>query len=110
MTPQTVATAAALAAVGRLVWGLLVWTSHIYLLTNQRIVTIKGVINVSIFQANLRKIQRTNLYQPLIERIFGLGTLTFATAATTTYDSSWVMIPRPIQTHEQVVAAINKVQ
>lgn len=110
LTPQTLATTAALVSLGRLIWALLVWTSHIYLLTNQRLVTIKGVLNVSIYQANLRKIQRTILYRPLMERLLGLGTIGFATAATNTFDSSWVMIPHSLQTHESIVAAINKVQ
>jgi uncharacterized membrane protein YdbT with pleckstrin-like domain len=107
---QTVVSLGAMVCTGRLIWALLVWTSHIYLLTNQRVVTIKGVVNVTIFQTNLRRIQRTELYRPLVERILSLGTIGFATAATTSFDSSWVMISRPMQTHEQIVAAISKVQ
>ncbi len=108
LTPQTVAVVTVLVVLGRLIWGLLVWTSHIYMLTNQRVVTIKGVINVHVFQAPLRKVQRTALYLPWVMRILGIGTVGLATAATTGFDSTWVMIGRPLQTHEQVVAAINK--
>jgi len=108
-TPTSVALLTVLACVGRLVWALLVWTSHIYMLTNQRIVTIKGVLNVHMFQAHLRKIQKTDLYRPLIYQILGTGTLAFSTAASSgDADSTWQMISRPVQTHEQVVAAINK--
>jgi uncharacterized membrane protein YdbT with pleckstrin-like domain len=108
-TPTTVAVIAALAVVGRLIWALLVWTSHIYMLTNQRIVTIKGVLNVHMFQANLRKIQKTDVYRPLVQRLLGTGTLAFSTAAAGgDIDSTWVMIARPDETHEQIVAAINK--
>jgi hypothetical protein len=110
MTPQNMAIIAMLVCLGRLVWALLVWTSHVYLLTNQRIVTIKGVVNVVVFQSNLRKIQRTTLYKPLVLRFFGLGNIGIATAATTTFDSVWEMLPRPVTTHEQLVAAINRVQ
>jgi uncharacterized membrane protein YdbT with pleckstrin-like domain len=99
-----------LICMGRLVWALLVWTSHIYMLTNQRVVTIKGVINVRMFQAHLRKIQRTTLFQPLLLRLFSTGTIGFATAATIDFDSTWVMIARPLHTHESIVAAINKAQ
>ena len=97
-------------AVGRLVWALLVWTSHVYLLTNQRIVTIKGVINVTVYQAHLRKIKRTTLYRPWYLRIFGLGTIGFATAATETFDSTWLMLPHPIDAHEKVVRTIRRMQ
>lgn len=109
-SPRQAAVLTTVVVMGRLVWGLLVWTSHIYLLTNQRIVTIKGVINVAIFQTNLRKVQRTSLFRPWYERIFGLGTVGFATAATYEFDSTWVMIGSPLEVHEQVVAAIRKVQ
>ncbi len=108
---RSVSVGAAAVVLGRLFWALLVWTSHIYILTDQRIITIKGVLNVAIFQATLRKIQRTTLYQPLYQRIFGLGTIGFATAAAvSSFDSTWVMIPHPNQTHEQIVAAISRVQ
>jgi hypothetical protein len=108
ITPQSVALVTALLCLGRVVWALLVWTSHIYMLTNLRIVTIKGVINVAVFQAPLRKIQRTVLYKPLALRLFGVGTIGFATAATTEFDSTWLMVARPVPVHEAVVAAINK--
>jgi uncharacterized membrane protein YdbT with pleckstrin-like domain len=110
VSSHTLALIAVIICLGRLVWALLVWTSHIYMLTNQRIVTIKGVINVNMFQANLRKIQRTTLCQPLLLRLFSTGTIGFATAATTDFDSTWLMIARPLQTHEAIVAAINKAQ
>jgi uncharacterized membrane protein YdbT with pleckstrin-like domain len=110
-SPTSVALLTVLACVGRLIWALLVWTSHTYMLTNQRIVTIKGVLNVHMFQAHLRKVQKTDLYRPLIYQILGTGTLAFSTAAASgDADSTWQMIARPVQAQEQVVAAINKMQ
>jgi uncharacterized membrane protein YdbT with pleckstrin-like domain len=110
VAPNSIAFLTVLLCLGRLIWALLVWTSHTYMLTNQRIVTIKGVINVDMYQATLRKIQRTTLYQPWLLRLFSTGTIGFATAATTDFDSTWFMIARPLHTHEAIVAAINKVQ
>ena len=73
------------------------------------ILTIKGVINVHMFQAPLREIQKTEVYRPLGQRLFGTGTIAFSTAAAAaTVDSTWVMIARPVEVHEQVVAAIHK--
>ena len=110
VTPNNLGITAALLSLGRLIWGLLVWTSHTYMLTNQRIVTIKGVLNVAVVTLNLRKVQRTNLYRPFWMRLFGLGTIGIATAATETLDATWVLVSRPIETHEAIVAAIRKVQ
>jgi len=107
--PPTVAFATVLAVVGRLIWALLVWTSHIYMLTNQRIVTIKGVINVHMFQTQLRKVQKTDVYRPIAQRIFLTGTLGFSTAAAAgSADSTWVMIARPMETHRRIVEEIQR--
>jgi hypothetical protein len=109
VTPYTVSLIAVLVATGRLIWALLVWTSHIYMLTNIRILTIKGVINVHMFQAHLRKIQSTRVYRPLGQRLFSTGTLGFSTAAAAgAPESTWTMIHRPLETHEQILAAIHK--
>jgi hypothetical protein len=109
LTPPAIALITVLACVGRLVWALLVWTSHIYMLTNRRILTIKGVINVGMFQAQLRKIQNVRLYRPIGQRLFAAGTIGFSTAAAAgAPESTWVMIARPGETHEQIMAAIGK--
>lgn len=109
--PTEVALITVLAVVGRLVWALLVWTSHIYMLTNLRVVTIKGVINVHMFQSQLRKIQKTEIFRPLGQRIFWTGTVGFSTAAAAgTVDSTWVMLSHPVETHQRIVAAISKAQ
>jgi uncharacterized membrane protein YdbT with pleckstrin-like domain len=109
ITPSMIALITLLVCVGRLVWALLVWTSHIYMLTNRRILTIKGVINVYMFQAQLRKMQKIELYRPLGQRLFLTGTIGFSTAAAAgAAESTWVMIARPLETHEQIMAAIHK--
>ncbi len=71
---------------------------YIYI-CDQRIVTIKVVLNVAIFQAT----HENSTHHPLpaaVQRIFGLrGTIGFATAAAvSSFDSTWVMIPHPNQT------------
>jgi len=111
LTPRGVATVTGLVCAGRLVWSLMVWSSHRYMLTNLRVVTIKGVINVRMFQAQLRKIQKTELYRPILQRLVGTGTIGFATAAAAgDVESTWVMIARPGWVHARVVEAIHKAQ
>ena len=110
LSSYNLAVCTSLICLARLIWALLVWTSHTYMLTNQRIITIKGVLNVTVVAINLRKVQRTTLYKPFLLRLLNLGTIGIATAATETYDATWLMIARPVETHEQMVAAIAKVQ
>jgi uncharacterized membrane protein YdbT with pleckstrin-like domain len=109
LTPRSIAFITLLVCLGRIIWALLVWTSHVYMLTNRRVVTIKGVINVHVFQAPLRKIQSTLLYRPIFQRLIGTGTIGFSTAAAAgSPESTWVMISRPEETLAQITNTMNK--
>ena len=69
LSPNVVGLVMVLVCLGRLMWALLVWTSHVYMLTNRRIVTIKGVINVSMFQARCGK-SRTRCSTALWDNVY----------------------------------------
>ncbi|HVT83342.1 MAG TPA: hypothetical protein VHM90_22065, partial [Phycisphaerae bacterium] len=58
-----------------------------------------------------RKIQKTELYRPLLQRLVGTGTIGFATAAAAgDVESTWVMVGRPEWVHARVAEAIHKAQ
>lgn len=84
------------------------WVSRIYVLTNCRILRVRGVLTVDVFECALRRIQHTSLVLPLSERIFSIGTLVFATAGTAGPEAAWVMIARPSEVHEIVVEYIRR--
>ena len=42
------------------------------------------------------------------ERVFGLGTLGFATAGTALREAYWVMLAKPLEVHKTVVETINR--
>ena len=67
-----------------------------------------GVLRVSVFEAPLRNIQHTSVFSLLRERLFGLGTIGFATAGSDVFEAYWVMIPRPFAVHKVVVDAIER--
>lgn len=92
----------------RIIWQFFEWLSRVYVLTDRRVVRIRGVIRVSVFESPLRTIQHTSAFFSLRERIFGLGSIGFATAGTGTIEAIWEMIPSPLETHQQVVHAINR--
>jgi len=108
VTHQQFALAATIAICLRLVWAFAVWASHSYLLTERRVITIKGVFHAAEFQCPLRKIQRTVLDEPFIFRLLGVGTIGFATATGNQFDSTWVMLARPRMIHQKVIAAIER--
>lgn len=92
----------------RLFWQFLEWLSRVYVLTDQRVIRVMGVMRISIFEAPLQQIQHTSLLFSVRERVLGLGTLAFATAGTGGYEAFWVMLDRPLEVHQKVVQTLRR--
>ena len=99
--------AAGCAAV-RLVWQFLEWLSRVYVLTDRRVVRVRGVLRINVFESALRHIQHTSTTFNLRERATGLGSIHFATAGTGVAEASWEMIARPMEVHQTVVKALER--
>ena len=100
---------ATLAIIGlRLFWQMLDWLSHVYVLTDQRIIRVMGVLNVQVFECPLQKIQQTDLILPLIQRLFWLGSIGFATAGTAAHEAYWLMVARPLEVHKKIVETLRR--
>ncbi len=95
-------------ATARLLWQCLEWWGLVYVLTDRRVIRRTGVLQVSIFEAPLRNIQHTSIFQPFRERIFGLGSIGFATAGSDVFDAFWVMIRQPYAVHKVVMETIQR--
>ncbi len=67
-----------------------------------------GVLRVSVFEAPLRNIQHTSVFRLLRERLFGLGSIGFATAGSDVFDAFWVTVRQPFGVHRTVVEAIRR--
>ncbi len=92
----------------RLFWQFLDWLSRLYVLTDQRIIRMKGVTRVQVFETPLKNVQHTETIFTLRERLFALGTITFATSGTAGIDASWLMVPQPLEVHRIVVQALRR--
>lgn len=92
----------------RLFWQMLEWLSHVYVLTDQRVIRVKGVLNVQVFECPLQKIQQTDLILPLLQRIFWLGSIGFATAGTAMHEAYWLMVARPLDVHAKIVETLRR--
>ena len=92
----------------RMFWQFLEWLSRVYVLTDQRMIRVQGVIRVWVFEARFKQIQHTGLVFNLRERIFRLGTVTFATAGTAVTEVSWEMIAQPLQVHQRIVQTLRR--
>ena len=61
-----------------------------------------------LFEAPLRNIQHTGVFARVRERLFGLGTIGFATAGSDGYEAFWAMIAQPYEVHRTVTQAIER--
>jgi len=107
---QLLALVCVAASVVRILTAFLQWLSRIYVLTNRRIIRVRGVLRIHIFECPLSRIQNTVLSLSVSERLFALGTILFATAGTGRTEAAWVMVARPIEVHEIVVEYIRRAQ
>ena len=89
----------------RLVVGFLDWLGRIYAMTDRRVFRIRGILRVRVFEAPLHQIQHTGLSLPLIERLLGLGTITFNTSGTGGTEAAWETVADPVGKQRAVTQA-----
>ena len=70
-----------LAAVGYVAFTLWDWRNQEWLITTRRVIRAEGVLNKSVSDSSLEKINDARLDQSMFGRIFGFGTLDILTAA-----------------------------
>ena len=76
-----VAIAALLGAIGAIGFVLWDWRNQEWLITTRRVMRAEGVLNKSVSDSSLEKINDARLDQSMFGRIFGFGTLDILTAA-----------------------------
>jgi len=97
--------AAALALV-RVGWQVLDWLMRRYVLTDRRVLAMRGVLRRHIVDMPLARVQHVSQYRSLRERLFGLGSIGFATAGTGATEVFWLMVRAPHDVLRRVRAAI----
>jgi hypothetical protein len=95
-------------AAGRLMWATLEWMGRLYILTDQRVLSITGIFGIEIFDCPLRKVVRTRMISPLRERVVGVGTIEIIPSDEASPTGMWQTISRPAEIQEQLIAAINR--
>lgn len=97
-----------MAVVGlRLGLALLQWVSRVYVLTNRRVMRIRGVFRATIFESPLVKLINTGVTAAPHERAIALGSIWFNTGAATA-DGTWYHISRPDEIHAQIRRAVER--
>lgn len=93
----------------RLAWAMLDWVSRLYVLTDRRIMRIRGVFNVDMFECALSRVQNTYVSLSVGERLTRTGTIGIQTAGTGA-GASWRIVARPLEVHEKLRDAANRSQ
>jgi hypothetical protein len=91
---------------GRLMWATLQWMSRLYLLTDMRIVTIKGVFTVHVFDCPLRKVARTLLERTFKEQVCRIGSIVIVPQDEHMAFGAWRMVAAPQRIHDLIKATI----
>lgn len=78
-----------------LVWNGVAWAFRFYVLTDRRAVWVSGVFRRLIVECELVDVRQSVMFQPLRQRVFGLGTIGLATAGTDAYEMIWSAVPDP---------------
>ena len=95
--------------VGRLAVACCQWAGTLYVLTNRRVLRIRGAIKVAIIGCTLTEIRHTALLTTgLIERFGRVGTLFFQTDRGNLTGGEWLHISRPVEVLKAIDKAVSQ--
>lgn len=87
---------------------LLRWATRHYVLTNRRIMRIRGVFHPDIYVCPLLSIQNTCVTEAIHQRQLRLGTIHFGLPDPPAPDTAWSEIARPHDVHADIRRAIER--
>ncbi|MBP1704273.1 MAG: rane-flanked domain protein [Chloroflexi bacterium] len=94
------------AAIG-LVWSTIQWQTQEYLLTDRRVMHVKGVINKQSTDSSLENVTDASIQVPWLGRIMGFGDLEFMTAAESGLEELRT-VKSPVEFKKQFMEAKNE--
>jgi hypothetical protein len=106
---------AAMAA--RLCTACLQWMGRLYVLTNLRVLRIKGLLRPDVWSCLLTQISEVRLWSTALNRLIGLGSLQFIGSSTrqstpcqVTADTAWIHIAQAARVQQIIQATISKLK
>jgi hypothetical protein len=93
---------------GRTMWAVLQWMGRLYILTDQRVIRLSGVLKLEIFDCALRKIARTQVTASVKERLCATGSIEIIPSDESCVPGVWQTVRRPLEVNELIVSTINK--
>jgi uncharacterized membrane protein YdbT with pleckstrin-like domain len=86
-----------------LAWGLIRRISTTYTISNRRMTIRTGLLSRELHECRLERVQNVGTRQRLLERLLGIGTVDFDTAAGAAYDFSF----RGVEDPSAIVGTVN---
>lgn len=86
------------------------WISTLYVMTNTRVITKRGILGLSFEDMPLGMITNIDVRQSVMQRFLGYGTLTFSSQSGYRDDVVWKWVPDPIRARRKVQEAMDKRQ
>jgi hypothetical protein len=105
---QTVLLICLAVACVRIMLGCFQWMGCVYVLTNLRVLRIRGVLRADVFECPLKRVRETLLSSMFLERVMGLGSLFFILAGTDAPQVGWNHLSRPEEIQQTVIEAIRR--
>ena len=78
-----------------LAWGFVRRVATTYTITNRRLTIRSGLLSRELHECRLERVQNVNTRQRMLERMLGIGTVDFDTAAGAAYDFSFRGVEDP---------------
>lgn len=97
-----------LIGIARLLAATLSWASQWYVLTNQRVLEVRGIRSPTIWACPLLEIRNTYLNMSTVEQWASIGSITFVTQHPDEAPRSWQAVHYPTQVHDKIRRAIER--
>lgn len=106
LSPAATAQLVLLVGFARLMLAAVRWASMWYVLTNRRILDVRGVREPRIWSCLLVQTRHTSVNASVAERLAGVGTITFVTDIPDQPPRDWQSIAKPREVHARIRRAI----
>jgi hypothetical protein len=90
----------------RVIFACFQWAGSLYILTNRRIMRIRGVLRMDVFATRLKQISEVSLTAGVLEGALRAGTLRLSLSGSDVPHGDWIHVARPQEVHEIVNDAV----
>jgi hypothetical protein len=94
--------------VARVVLAGFQWLGRLYVLTDRRVLRLRGVLREDVYQCPLKRIRRTHLSLTLPERLVGVGSLLFELDDSRCAPGHWLDLAEPQEVQRLVEEALRR--